>query len=266
MKRITVLTLMLLLAAGIIFQTGLLAADQADAVKKSTAAVTESSDNGAEAPGQEIKKEASETSLYGLFKKGGPFMWPILMMAAVAMGFIVERFLFFRKANLSSREFIEDLENTITTGSLSDVEKMCSDSGNVLSRILLRGMKHRKLSHERVEKSISIAGSVETSKLERGLNVLSSLGNIAPMLGFLGTTSGMISAFADIAAADQVNASIVAGGIEEALLTTAAGLTVAIPTLLFYNYFIHRIDIFVADVERISGDLLEKILEEPYEN
>ena len=94
------------------------------------------------------------------------------------------------------------------------------------------------------------------------LNILSAIGNIAPLLGFLGTVSGMISAFQSIAAADQVSARLVAGGIYEALVTTEAGLIVAIPLLAFYNYFVHRVESFVAEIERLASDIVEKLVRE----
>ena len=204
----------------------------------------------------EKKNAESKTGLYDLFKKGGPFMWPILLFAAIALGFIVERYIFFLRSKLSPREFIEDLENTIMKNDLCEVETLCKKNNYIIGKILLKGLKLKELGIDRVEKSLAVAGSIQVATLERGLNVLSALGNITPMLGFLGTTSGMISAFADIAAADQVNAKVVASGIEEALLTTAAGLAVAIPTLFFYNYFIHKIDGFISDVERLSDPVI----------
>jgi biopolymer transport protein ExbB len=201
-------------------------------------------------------------TLYRIFRRGGPFMWPILLFAAIAMGFIIERFIFFKRAKLNPREFIEELESNIFNGTLNSIERFCEGNTTIISKIIQKGLKVKKMGYEQVEKALSVAGSIEVATLERGLNILSALGNIVPMLGFLGTVSGMISAFSNIAAADQVNARLVAGGIEEALLTTAAGLIVAIPTLVFYNYFVHRIDVFIADVERLSSDILEKLIDE----
>ena len=210
------------------------------------------------------EEQKSTVSLWSLFRKGGPFMWPILLFAAIACGFIIERFIVFKKANLNPREFIEELNGKISGEDLKSVESFCAANDYILSRIIQKGLKLRSLGHDRVEKGLAVAGSVQVAALERGLNVLSSLGNIVPMLGFLGTVSGMISAFSRIASADQVNARLVAGGIEEALLTTAAGLIVAIPTLFFYNYFVHRIEVFIADVEKISSDIMEKMIEETH--
>ncbi len=209
---------------------------------------------------------AGKTLLVELFLKGGVFMWPILLLLGVGAGFTIERFLHFRKANLNPREFIAELENATASGDILEVEKLCASRDLLLSKIIRKGLKLRKLGYDRVEKSISIAGSIEVASLERGLNIISAISNIAPLLGFLGTVSGMINAFSNIVAADQVNARLVAGGIEEALLTTAFGLIVAIPLLISYNYFVHRIDAFVADVERLTADLLEIMVEKNEKN
>lgn len=200
--------------------------------------------------------------LYEWFIRGGIFMWPILLCAAVGMGLIIERFIFYRRAKLKPGEFLEEIDQRLAGGSMEDVIELCNEKKMVMARVLLRGLKLRKLGLDHVEKGISAAGSIEVASLEKGLSVLSAIGNIAPLIGFLGTVSGMITAFQSIAAADQVSARLVAGGIYEALITTEAGLIVAIPVLAFYNFFVHRIETFVADIERISSDIAEKILGE----
>jgi biopolymer transport protein ExbB len=178
------------------------------------------------------------------------------------MGLIIERFIFYKKARLKPGEFIEKINGKLAEGTIDDVVSLCKENDFVLARVLLKGLKLRKLGLDHVEKGISAAGSIEIASLEKGLSVLSAIGNIAPMIGFLGTVSGMITAFQSIAAADQVSARLVAGGIYEALITTEAGLIVAIPVLAFYNFFVHRVETFVADIERISADIAEKLLGE----
>nr|HPR39040.1 MotA/TolQ/ExbB proton channel family protein [Spirochaetota bacterium] len=200
--------------------------------------------------------------LYDWFKRGGLFMWPVLLAAALAMGLIIERFLFYKKAKLKPAEFLEEINQRLETGSIDDIIALCKEREMVISRVLLKGLNLRKLGLDHVEKGISAAGSIEVASLEKGLSVLSAIGNIAPLIGFLGTVSGMITAFQSIAAADQVSARLVAGGIYEALITTEAGLIVAIPVLAFYNFFVHRIETFVADIERISSEIAEKMLGE----
>lgn len=232
--------------------------DSANAATPSenTGEFAETSSGEAEA----VADDPESHSLWEIFQQGGPFMWPILILAAVGMAFIIERFIFFAKAKLASKEYIDKLEKCILSENLESVEKLCVNENNKISQIIKKGLELKTLGYERVEKALSVAGSVEIASLERGLNVLSAIGNIVPMLGFLGTVTGMITAFNDIAAADQVSAKIVAGGIKEALLTTASGLLIAIPTLLFYNYFIHKIEGFISTVERLSSDIVEKLI------
>jgi biopolymer transport protein ExbB len=206
--------------------------------------------------------EGKDIFLFDWFKRGGLFMWPILLAAALAMGLIIERFLFYKKAKLKPAVFLEEINQILEKGSIDDVIALCKEKEMVISRVLLKGLNLRKLGLDHVEKGISAAGSIEVASLEKGLSVLSAIGNIAPLIGFLGTVSGMISAFQSIAAADQVSARLVAGGIYEALITTEAGLIVAIPVLAFYNFFVHRIETFVADIERMSSEIAEKMLGE----
>ena len=201
-------------------------------------------------------------SLYDWFVRGGVFMWPILILAAVGMGFVIERFIYYRRMNLNPREFIVELDAIIDGGTVEDVERLCRERDLVVARVLGKGLKLRKLGLDHVEKAIGAGGAIEVAALEKGLNILSAIGNIAPLLGFLGTVSGMISAFQSIAAADQVSARLVAGGIFEALVTTEAGLIVAMPLLAFYNYFVHRVESFVAEIERLASDIVEMLVRE----
>ncbi len=226
-----------------------------DAAGKEAAGDRENNESAQSAP-----KEAESDSLWNWFKKGGMFMWPILFCAALGLGFIIERLVFFFRNKFAPREFIDELERSIAGEDMSVVETMCAQSNNKIGHIIYKGLQFKSLGYERVEKAMSVAGSVEVSRMERGLSVLNAVANIAPMLGFLGTVSGMISAFYQIAAADQVSAKIVAAGIMEALITTETGLIVAIPVLLVYNYFIHRIDGFISDVERLSTDVIERFI------
>jgi biopolymer transport protein ExbB len=114
---------------------------------------------------------------------------------------------------------------------------------------------------EAVEKAIESAGTIEMSFLQRGLIILASIANVAPLMGFLGTVSGMIHAFEAIAAAEQVSAKLVATGISEALITTATGLMVAIPVQLANNFFISRIDRFVLEMEEASIELVDTLVD-----
>lgn len=210
---------------------------------------------------QESSAEASKTfSLLALYNQGGLFMWPILIMSAIGLGFVLERFIFFIRARLASKEFIEKLEHVIGNQTLDDVEQLCKENKTKIAMIIRKGIALKSLGYERVEKTLTVAASVEVAMLERGLSMISAIANIVPMLGFLGTVTGMITAFNDIANADQVSAKIVAGGIKEALLTTSFGLIAAIPLLLMYNFYVHKIEEFITNIERLSSDIVEKII------
>ena len=128
---------------------------------------------------------------------------------------------------------------------------------------LAAGLKRVKQRHSGldIQKAISTSGSIELDFLERGLVVLATIANVAPMLGFLGTVIGMISAFAAIEAAGQVDPALVASGIKVALITTASGLAVAIPVNIAYNYFVTRIDALIADMEEGAQAVLDLIWE-----
>src|SRR5690606_36146955 len=120
-----------------------------------------------------------------------------------------------------------------------------------------RRIHDSRASEKDIEKAIKTTGVIELGFLERGLTVLATVANVAPLLGFLGTVAGMISAFGAIAQAGQVEASLVAGGIKVALITTAAGLVIAIPVNISYNFFVTRIDKLIQDMEEGAAAVLQ---------
>ena len=130
-----------------------------------------------------------------------------------------------------------------------------------IAAILHSGLIRAGRGPEAVKEAIETAGSIETSFLERGLVAIATVAQVAPLLGFLGTVSGMISAFASIAAAEQVSAKVVASGIEEALITTATGLIIAIPASIGHSFFVSQIDRFVLEMEEASAELVNELIE-----
>ena len=121
------------------------------------------------------------------------------------------------------------------------------------------GLKRYKEGTERVTQAVENAGAIEVSKLERGLVWLATLSNVAPLLGFLGTVIGMIQAFQAIEIAGEVEATLVAGGIKVALITTAFGLTIAIPVSIGHNYFVDRVDRIVIDMEESAQKMIDAV-------
>ncbi|GEM_PF-319967 len=210
---------------------------------------------------EEEAEEALQTptSLFSLFKMGGPFMWALLLVSVFGLAFIIERTVFYIRNTENIPQFQDELSAAIKQHGKDYIRPFCNNHQSAVSRIVLEGYIAHDEGLENFEKELSRATSIEVTKMEKGLNMIASISNIAPMLGFLGTVSGMIHAFTDIANADQVSARIVAGGISEALITTATGLIIAIPTSFAFNTFVSLTNTFIANIERLSSQLVKQI-------
>lgn len=204
------------------------------------------------------EKDAENGILY-YFNKGGIFMWALLFFSLAGLTIVIERMIVISRVKRGTPAFERALLDAAGKGQLPKVRKICEDDDSETARILLSGLNSLKKGPERMERVIEATASLQVSIMERGLNILSSLAHLAPLVGFLGTVSGMITAFSKIASAENVSAKLVAGGIFEALITTASGLIVAIPILVFHNFFVHRVDRFVTEVERLSLEMMERL-------
>lgn len=194
--------------------------------------------------------------------RGGPIMWPILAFSIVALIFIIERFVALRRAKINVNEFLAKLRKAlIVNKSIRDAVKVCEQYRGPVASIVKSGLLKYGAPKEDVEKTIENAALYEMGRLERGLVVLATTATVAPLLGFLGTVTGMINSFDALAKAGLSNPGLVAAGISQALITTAAGLAVAIPAQLFYDYFMSRINKFVRDIETSTNMLLETFAE-----
>ena len=201
----------------------------------------------------------ARTGLGKLFIAGGNFMWWLLAIAIVGLVFIIERMITLSRAKVNTRKLIGTVITTLRTEGVQAAAEECQKWRGPIAAILYSGLQKADRGDEAVEKAIGTAGVIEMSFLERGLVWVSSVTTIAPLVGFLGTVSGMINAFEAIAQADQVNAKLVASGISEALITTASGLTIAIPATLGYNYFVSAIDRFTIEMEEAAMELIETL-------
>ncbi len=205
------------------------------------------------------KSPISKTGFGKLFIKGGNFMWWLLTVAVIGLVFIIERFITLSRAKVNTRKLIGTVITTLKTEGVHAAAEECQKWRGPIAAILYSGLQKADKGDEAVEKAIGTAGVIEMSFLERGLVWVSSVANIAPLIGFLGTVSGMINAFEAIANSDQVNAKLVASGISEALITTATGLVIAIPATLGYNYFVSAIDRFTIEMEEAAMELIEAL-------
>ncbi|MCK4776790.1 MAG: MotA/TolQ/ExbB proton channel family protein [Actinomycetia bacterium] len=203
----------------------------------------------------------SGTSIFELLKMGGWAIYPLILCSILAVAFIMERAIVIYQAKLGrvqnmGKIYIEHYKNN----SPQDTTEKFKNDNYILMKILTNGLKMHNEGIGHMEKVMENIAAYEIAFLEKGLNVLSTIGNIAPLIGFLGTVSGMIKAFQTIASADQVNARLVASGIYEALVTTAFGLIIAIPTLAFHNYFINLVDKFTIQTEKYASILITETL------
>ena len=185
-------------------------------------------------------------------------MWPLLIFSVLAVAVAIERFFALRKAKINVPDFLQRIRKALVVNrSIREAVKVCEQSRGPVASIMKAGLLKYGYPKEEVEKTLENAAMFEMGRLERWLPFLATVANVAPLLGFLGTTTGMISSFDALAEAGLSDPGAVATGIKEALTTTAAGLAVAIPVQLIYNYFMSRINRFVRDIETSANMLLE---------
>lgn len=194
------------------------------------------------------------------FSQGGFFMWPILFCLIFGIAISVERFISLRNATVDTRKFLTDVTSALDKGGTKAAISVCQETEGPVASIFHMGLLRADRGTEHVEKAITNAGSIEMAFLERGLIWLSTFITVAPMLGFTGTVQGMIIAFDDIKRANDIQPSIVAGGISTALLTTLFGLVAAIILQICHNYFISKIDRLVIDMEEASSELIDHLV------
>ncbi len=196
--------------------------------------------------------------MFDIMVKGGVLMWPILLCSIISVAIILERLYHFHRIRINIPGFFSLIRNLLQKKKVKEALDLCQDTPAPIARILACGIQNHKEDTTVQEKVLSRIGSWEVRGLEKHLRGLAIIGNITPLIGLLGTVVGMIKAFAKIQElGGRVDASVLAGGIWEALLTTAAGLTVAIPTLVAYHYFESKIDNMSCWMKEVASELLE---------
>ncbi|MCM8780787.1 MAG: MotA/TolQ/ExbB proton channel family protein [Candidatus Omnitrophica bacterium] len=204
-------------------------------------------------------------SLWQLFLAGGPVMWPILFCSVFALAIILERFWYLRSIKIDIQEFLGKILDKIKRHQIKDALGICDETKNPLSRILKAGILRYDRPRPQIKEAIEDASLYEIPRLEKNLSTLATIAHISPLLGLLGTVTGMVRCFQTIQAKatsfHPVSPGDLAGGIWEALLTTVAGLLVAIPTFVAYNYLVSRINNFILEMEKASTELLNFLTE-----
>ncbi len=192
-----------------------------------------------------------------LIKAGGLLMWPIILCSIITMAIIAERFWSLRAIKVAPENLVAKVWQWQKVGHLDSKRIRDLRDSSPLGKILAAGLLQRNHSREIMKESIEEVGRHVAHELERFLNTLGTIASISPLLGLLGTVIGMIKVFTVITAQGVGDPSILSEGISEALLTTAAGLTVAIPSLMFHRYFRGRIDGLIVTMEQESLKMVE---------
>ena len=194
----------------------------------------------------------SQYRLLTLFADGGGMMYPLVLCSMISVGVMIAKFFTLHIAHTGTNRVLNEVDELVLSGDVDGAIDVCRNTAGPASAILLAGLRRiqgKRLNDGELENAIATTGTIELGFLERGLVILATIANVAPLMGFLGTVWGMIQAFAAIEAAGNVDPALVAGGIKVALLTTASGLVIAVPVNIAYNFFVTRIDQLIGDME-----------------
>ena len=195
--------------------------------------------------------------MIGILDKGGIIMWIILALSVIAAVLIIERLFYFRKIRVDEEKMISRLKSALQKGHFDEALSICENNPSPITNLMKVGIEHRGYSPETIKSSILDAANLEIPKMEKHLPALGTITHIAPLLGLLGTVTGNISAFGVLGKFGTVgDPGLLAKGISEALLTTAAGLIVAIPAIIFYNYLVNRVNHTILRLENRANELV----------
>ncbi len=198
-------------------------------------------------------------TLLDLWHTTGFMAYPLAFCLLLGIVVIVIKFVILTNKSIKTKKVLLEVDELLTQRDISAALELTRDSDAPAANILYAGLERHDEGTERVAKAIENQGLLEMSKMEKGLVVLATLTNVAPLLGFLGTVIGMIEAFQSIENAGEVEAQLVAGGIKIALQTTAAGLMIAIPVSIGHNYFVSRVDALVIEMEEAAQKLVDTL-------
>jgi biopolymer transport protein ExbB len=195
-----------------------------------------------------------------LIQKGGPMMYLIILSSMLALAVVLERLYHLRRARIDANHFMDGIIAVLRRNRIIEAIEMCNRTPGPVAHIIKAGILKHDRSKPEIKEAVEEAAGLEIPRLEKHLPILATIAHIAPLLGLLGTVTGMIKAFqviqAKALAMAPVNPGDLAGGIWESLLATVAGIAVAVPAYVAYNYLVSQVDSFVYDMERSATDLV----------
>ena len=195
------------------------------------------------------------------FTKGGIFMYPILLCSITALAIFIERLWNLRRVKVLPLDLVNEVEDLIRREKIHEAAMLCQNNRSSLAQIFLVGLKNFGRRREEIKDHLEEVGRQESASLERFVEVLGTIAGVSTLLGLLGTISGMINVFSVISSQTVVNPGSLAGGISEALITTYAGLSVAIPTIVMHKYLQSRANKLILEMERRSVRLVDLLKE-----
>ena len=199
-------------------------------------------------------------SLISIIRSGGILIYLILTCMVIVIFFALERYFTYKKLAINIPQFMMKIRQPLNRGAILTAINECTMVKSPVANVIKAGLEKVKYGRERMKEAMESAGNAETYYLEKHLNIIATLAGITPLIGFLGTVTGMIKAFMKIEElAGNVNATVLAGGIWEAMVTTAAGLSVGIPALIIYNYFLNRERTFIFQMENAAEEVLDMV-------
>lgn len=202
-------------------------------------------------------------SLFSLITKGGYFMIPLVVLSIIAVYIFIERYQKIRKARKEDPQFMNQLRDHVISGNIHSAQDLCKNTDHPLARMLSKGVLRIGRPLKDIEASVENVGKIEIGKLETNLSALATIAGAAPMIGFLGTVTGMIKAFYNMSkAGNNIDPALLSGGIYEAMVTTAAGLIVGIIAYIGYNVLVSMIEKVIHTLETRSIEFID-LLQEP---
>ncbi len=204
--------------------------------------------------------------MWTIIQKGGFLIFPLLFCSVLALTVIIERAISLSRAQINKKVFMKRLAELISRNRIMDAVNYCEKYNAPLSRVIKAGLLKHNQTRDYIQSSVEKAIREEIPFLERYLGILATITSVTPLIGFLGTVSGMIKVFIQVeASTGLISPKMLSGGVWEALLTTAFGLAIAIPTLVAYNFFLSRSRTLVNEIEDAGVELLSLLKGEEYE-
>lgn len=192
-----------------------------------------------------------------IMAKGGPLMWFILISAILAIAIFLERLFHYHRAQIHTNDFVNGILNSLKRGNIKEAIDTCRDTAGPVAQVVMAAVLNHDRSRDEIREAVQDTARTEVTRLEHNLPILVTIAQVAPLIGFLGTVWGMIRVFMVIEKTQATTAGQLAGGVWQALLTTAGGLVVAIPSYIAYNYLVSRVQNLVLDMEKAANETVQ---------